>query len=31
MKDTLSYIKYLLNPQNNVSLKRIINVPTRKI
>lgn len=31
IKDTLSYIKYLLNPQNNVSLKRIINVPTRKI
>ncbi|NCO98067.1 hypothetical protein GW864_02745 [bacterium] len=31
MKDTLSYIKYILNPQDNISLKRILNVPTRKI
>ena len=31
IKDTLSYIKYILNPQDNVSLKRIINVPTRKV
>jgi DNA helicase-2/ATP-dependent DNA helicase PcrA len=27
----LSYIKYILNPSDNVSLKRILNVPTRKI
>jgi DNA helicase-2/ATP-dependent DNA helicase PcrA len=27
----LSYIKYILNPQDNVSLKRILNIPTRKI
>jgi len=31
IKDTLSYIKYILNPQDNISLKRIINIPTRKI
>lgn len=31
IKDTLSYIKYILNPQDNISLKRILNVPTRKI
>lgn len=31
IKDTLSYIKYILNPQDNVSLKRILNIPTRKI
>lgn len=27
----LAYLKYLLNPQDNVSLKRIINVPNRKV
>ena len=31
IKDTLSYIKYILNPNDNVSVKRILNVPTRKI
>lgn len=31
IKDTLAYLKYFLNPQDNVSLKRIINVPERSI
>lgn len=31
IKDIISYIKYLVNPVNNVSLKRIINIPNRKI
>ena len=31
IKDIISYIKYLVNPINNVSLKRIINIPNRKI
>jgi DNA helicase-2/ATP-dependent DNA helicase PcrA len=29
VKDTLSYVKYLLNPQDSVSLKRILNTPER--
>lgn len=31
IKDILAYIKYLANPKDNVSLKRIINTPSRKI
>ncbi|MFA5747613.1 MAG: UvrD-helicase domain-containing protein [Candidatus Absconditabacterales bacterium] len=31
IKDVLSYLKYLVNPQDSVSLKRILNIPNRKI
>lgn len=31
IKDIISYIKYILNPRDSVSLKRIINTPNRKI
>lgn len=31
IKDVISYIKVLLNPRDAVALKRIINVPKRKI
>lgn len=31
IKDLLSYLKVLLNPQDDISLKRIINVPKRSI
>jgi len=31
VKDILSYIKYLINPKDGISLSRIINVPWRKI
>ncbi len=31
IKDTMAYLKYMMNPRDNVSLKRIINVPGRKI
>lgn len=31
IKDVLAYLKYFINPQDNVSLKRIINTPNRKI
>jgi len=31
VKDILSYIKYLINPADGISLARIINVPWRKI
>jgi len=31
IKDIISYIKHFLNPVDNVSLKRILNTPTRKI
>lgn len=31
IKDVLSYIKYIVNPDDVVSLERIINVPPRKI
>jgi len=31
IKDVLSYITYILNPESSVSLKRIINLPARKI
>jgi DNA helicase-2/ATP-dependent DNA helicase PcrA len=31
IKDVLSYITYILNPESSVSLKRIINIPARKI
>lgn len=31
IKDILAYIKYLYNPKDNVSLKRIINTPRRGI
>lgn len=31
VKDILSYIKHLINPQDTIALKRIINVPKRKI
>lgn len=31
VKDVLSYVKYLLNPDDNVAFKRIVNTPKRKI
>jgi len=31
IKDIVSYIKYVLNPADNISLKRILNIPNRKI
>ena len=31
IKDILAYLKLLLNPQDNVSLRRVINVPARGI
>ncbi|MFA6256420.1 MAG: UvrD-helicase domain-containing protein [Candidatus Absconditabacterales bacterium] len=31
IKDIISYIKHFLNPIDNVSLKRILNTPNRKI
>jgi len=31
VKDVIAYLNYFLNPQNNIPLKRIINVPSRKI
>ncbi len=31
IKDILAYIKYILNPADNVSLKRILNIPNRKV
>lgn len=31
IKDITAYMKYLLNPLDNISLKRILNVPNRKI
>ena len=31
IKDLISYLKVLVNPQDNISLKRIINVPKRSI
>lgn len=31
VKDLLAYIRYLLNPRDMLSLKRIINVPARRI
>ena len=31
IKDVLSYLKFIFNTQDDVSLRRIINVPTRKI
>ena len=31
VKDILAYIKYMINPNDAVSLERIINVPNRKI
>jgi DNA helicase-2/ATP-dependent DNA helicase PcrA len=31
IKDILAYLRYLLNPQDSLSLKRIINVPARGI
>jgi len=31
IKDVIAYLTYILNPDSSVSLKRIINVPSRKI
>jgi len=31
VKDILAYIKYIINPQDSVSLKRILNIPVRWI
>lgn len=31
VKDIISYIRFLLNPQDSISLQRIINTPNRKI
>nr|WP_275052380.1 3'-5' exonuclease [Candidatus Vampirococcus lugosii] len=31
IKDIISYIKYIMNKKDNISLKRIINTPNRKI
>ena len=31
IKDIVAYMKYLLNPKDNISLKRILNIPNRKI
>ena len=31
IKDILAYIRIIFNPLDTMSLKRIINVPTRKI
>jgi DNA helicase-2/ATP-dependent DNA helicase PcrA len=31
VKDILAYIKYLSNPNDSISLKRVINLPNRKI
>ncbi len=31
IKDIISYIRYLVNPANDVALKRILNIPNRKI
>ncbi len=31
VKDIISYIKYILNPADSISLKRILNIPNRKI
>ncbi len=31
VKDILAYIKYIINPQDSVSLKRILNIPERWI
>lgn len=31
IKDVIAYIKCLINPQDSVSLKRVINIPNRKV
>ncbi len=31
IKDIVAYLKFLLNPQDNISLKRILNIPNRKV
>ncbi len=31
VKDMISYLKYIINPQDSVSLKRVINLPNRKV
>jgi len=31
VKDIVSYLRYILNPRDNVALKRIINIPSRKL
>ncbi len=31
VKDILAYVRYLLNPNDSLSLKRVINTPSRKI
>ena len=31
IKDIVAYLKYILNPDDTISLKRIINTPSRKI
>jgi DNA helicase-2/ATP-dependent DNA helicase PcrA len=31
IKDILAYLKYMINNADNISLKRILNIPNRKI
>ncbi|MBO7505583.1 hypothetical protein IKO50_01450 [bacterium] len=31
MKDVLAYLRFFLNDRDNLALKRIINIPNRKI
>ncbi len=31
IKDIIAYLKYIINPSDNISLKRILNIPNRKI
>ncbi|NCQ81722.1 hypothetical protein GW750_02750 [bacterium] len=31
IKDIIAYLKFLLNPKDNIALQRIINTPSRKL